>query len=508
MTSLLRAPSGAFRVGVDVATQFLSIATNFIDRLFLTGLALRVLGVAGFQYWSVAMSLSALLSVLDFGCLMNFSNMVVHARERGDLALSVRLYERANTIFLSIGSVALLGGMAIAFFPALQNFVGLNPRQFAAQAPLVLGLLVVATGVKLFLSNAMAVYRANLRFARGSTVSAIVDLLRILGTVAGLLIGQNLIGAAAGHALGTCLGLVLMMLDIARTMPSYRYRFRSPRSADMQGAIRTSLAFAAPYIPITIVNQGPVLLLNGHATQGSSMVAIFVLLRTLSNVIRTIILKVTNVIGMEAARLAIRGEERVAYRLLDLIGWQIAVIVAFIAGTLLAGGEIFVRFWTGKSGLFDPVILAIMLAPLVLAPTYLIATSFLQYLNTPRIWTAGMFAQLPAAALIYVLLGGQGELLRISAAIFLAELIGLAIPVALAIGGRLRTATIFHEIARSVAAAALATAAYLAIRWLIDWFGGGPGALMIAVTILALPYLAIAALPLIPIRTLLKERRT
>ncbi|WP_066584642.1 hypothetical protein [Sphingomonas pruni] len=481
--------------------------TSFIDRLFLTGLALRVLGVAGFEYWSVAMSLSALLSVLDFGCLMNFSNMVVHARERDNLALSVRLYQRANTIFLIIGSVAALGGMIIAISPSLQNFVGLNARQFDTEAPLVLGLLVIATGVKLVFANAMSVYRANLRFARGSTINAFVDLLRILGTILGLLIGRNLVGAAAGHTFGTCLGLFLMMADITRTMPHYRYRFRSPLSEDMRGALRTSLAFAAPYIPITILNQGPILLLNSHTAAGSSVLAIFVLLRTLSNVIRTIIIKVTNVLGMEAARLAIRGEEGVAERLLDLIGWQIAATAACIAGALLAGGEIFVRLWTGKSGLFDPLILAIMLAPLVLAPTYLIAASFLQYRNTPRIWTTGMFAQLPAAALIYVLLTGQSELLRISAAAFLGELVGLALPMALAIGGQLRVMTILRETLRTLAAGALAAGAFLVTRWLINWLGGGGDALLIASLILALPYLAIAALPLLPIRNLLKERR-
>ncbi|WP_066807257.1 hypothetical protein [Sphingomonas asaccharolytica] len=505
MTKRLRAPAGGARVGLDIATQFLSVGTSFIDRLFLTGLALRVLGVAGFEYWSVAMSLSALLSVLDFGCLMNFSNMVVHAKERGDRALSARIYGRANTIFLVIGCAAALGGLTIALSPALQNFLGLNARQFVGQAPIVLGLFAVATGFKLTVSNAMAAYRANLQFARGSTISAFVDLLRILGTIAGLQIG-GLVGAAAGHAFGICIGLLLMMVDISRTMPEYRYRLRSPRSEEMRGVFGTSLAFAAPFIPITIMNQGPVLLLNGHAALGSSTVAIFVLLRTLSSVIRTIMLKVTNVLGMEAARLAVRGEEGVARRLLDLMGWQMTAITSYLAGVLLAGGSIFVQFWTGKSGLFDPLVLAMMLAPLVLTPTYLVATSFLQYRNTPRVWTVGMFAQLPAAALVYFGLAGQSELLRISAAAFLGELVGLAIPVTLAIGGGVHI-TIIREISRTVAAAVLTAVAYMTMRWLIEQLGMSLGGLAVGSMIMLLPYVAIAALPLIPIRALLMERR-
>lgn len=197
-----------------------------------------------------------------------------------------------------------------------------------------------------------------------------------------------------------------------------------------------------------------------------------------------------------------------ARRLLDLIGWQMTAITSYLAGALIAGGNIFVRFWTGKSDLFDPVILAIMLAPLVLTPTYLVATSFLQYRNTPRIWTVGMFAQLPAGAMIYLMLAGQSELLRISAATFLGELVGLAIPVTLAIGGGLCSARILREISRTAAATALASAAFVTIRYLIDQLGGGMGELTIASAITALPYLAIAALPLIPIRALLKERRS
>ena len=66
----------------------------------------------------------SLLAIFDLGCMMNFSNMVVHARERGDVERSETLYAQSNVIFLVIGLVALSVGCAIAGVPKLQALIG------------------------------------------------------------------------------------------------------------------------------------------------------------------------------------------------------------------------------------------------------------------------------------------------------------------------------------------------------------------------------------------------
>lgn len=503
-----RSPTGVRRVGLDIATQAFPIAVNFVDRLVLTGLMLRVLGVARFEYWSVALSLAALLSILDFGCLMNFSNMVVKEKELGRIDRSVMVYHQSNMIFFAIGLAAAVSGTVIAIMPGLQEAFGLSAGKYPQQAEAVLIIISLATGIKLATSNMIAVYRANLLFGRGSILTGAADLARIVGTGLGAILGEGLVGAAIGHLAGTIAGIGLIMLDVHNKAPAYTYALEWPRASEMRGVIGKSLAFAAPLIPISLVNQGPVLLLNGRSSLGSGVVAIFVLMRTLSNVARTLIIKVTNVLGMETARLSIRGETAVAHRLLDLLGWQLAVVMGCVGGLTLSMGRIFVQLWTGRTDLFDPVILGMMLAPLVLAPSYLLGVAHLQYRNVPMVWTVGTFVHVLVAIPIYFSLGGYSDLIRVTAAIFGGELLGLAFPVAVALAGVPSAATIAREVLRMAVSVAIVAGSFAFAGWLTSFTGAHtPVALLLAAGVAALPSLALAIFFARPLADLLKRRR-
>ena len=508
MIGSFRSRTGIGRVSLDIINQAFPIIVSFIDRLVLTAIMLRVLGVTHFEYWSVALSLAALLSILDFGCLMNFSNMVVREKELGNTEKSVLIYHQSNTIFFVIGSIAALGGLLIAFSSESQNLLGLRAGDDPHLRAAILVIISIASGAKLATSNMMAVYRANLLFGRGSIVSGLADLARIAGTCIGVLASGGLIGAALGHLAGTVLGIGAVMFDVRNKAPKYSYALKLPRSADMHGVIGKSLAFAAPLIPLSFMNQGPVLLLNGKSSPGSGVVAVFVLMRTLSNVARILISKVTNVLGMEIARLSIRGEAAVAQRLLDILGWQLAVATGCMGGVALSMGQTFVHLWTGKENLFDPVVLGIMLGPVVLAPSYLLGVAYLQYRNVPLVWTIGTFAQVAVAILIYLSLGDYSELIRVTGGVFGGELFGLALPVAIAVGGAINARVVVRELLRTAVSVSIVIASY-ALADYFRWMTGArsPLALILASGVAALPSIALAAILAQPLTNLLKGRR-
>ena len=353
---------------------------------------------------------------------------------------------------------------------------------------IVLLALSIASGAKLATTNAIAAYRACLLFGRGTIMTAIGELCRITATIAGIMVSHDLIGAAAGHLVGTLAGILLVQGDIWRKMPGYRYRWRSPLSDEIKGSWKTSLAFAAPLLPMTAMLQVPVLFLSGHSAVGAGVVATFVLTRTMSNLLRTLVWQATNVLGMEVARLIVRGRTAIVRRLLDLLSWQMAIALGSVTGILLAAGGQFVLLWTGSEQLFDPVVLAIMVSPFVLAPTYLLGTALLNYNNTPKIWSIGTYAQIAAAAIIYMLLGGTPILLRVAASVYAGELVALALPVATAAWGPLRPAGLFKELTRTAASVAAGALAYMLTLLAASWIGmGSIPAFLVAISLAALP---------------------
>lgn len=460
------------RVVLDVASQALPVATTILDRVLLTSILVRGLGVERFEYWSLAIAAAGLLAIVDSGCLMNFSNLVARHVERGDHAKAVAVYRQSNTIFTLLGLLATLIALVLAASPSLQQFAGVAPGPFAGDAFVVILALGAATALRLALSNLTTIYRVKLEFARGTALNALADLLRIFAVATAVASGGGLREAALAHLLATFAGLsAIAIADAGARHRDFRFALSTPRGPDLSGSVRNSLAFGLPLIPFIAINQVPVLLLGGDTRLGSGAIALFVLMRTLANVAQTAIGKVFNVLAMEIARHALRGDDARARALLTPLGRLSAVVFGICAGTLIGLGSPLTILWTGEAELYDHRVIALLMAPMIIAPAYLLSRAYVQYRNTPLIWTVGAFAHVALALLIYFLFERLDPVIRISLALSLGEILALSIPLTVAAMGGWKPRVLLEQAANTAIALA-SLAATVAVCRVAELVGG------------------------------------
>ena len=399
---------------LDLGSQSLTILSLLIERLFVVGLLVHRLGVAQFERWSLIVATVTMLTMIDLGTQTTFSNRMSRAAHRGDIAEAIEIFRQSNTIFAALAAIVTAATVSVALSGSVQNWLGFQPL-LDGQEQLVALALGVSVALKLATTNFTGVYRANLAFARGTLISAINEIFRIGCGIAGLLLFGSMAALAIAMLAATALSMALVVpLDIRRRFLGFAWTWRRPRHLTTHRSLPESLMFAAMYLPSVVLTQVPVLLIGTRAAQG--VLAGYVLLRTIANVVRMLSQRVTTILGMDLGRLETQsrlGELQTAYRQLSII-----VAVSFaIAGTLLwTWGGLLLHLWAGPAVHYEPLLLAIMLLPLMIIPGTQINIQLLTYGHRPGSFAAAVIVQTVGAALLAFLLPIDAIALRLRCA--------------------------------------------------------------------------------------------
>lgn len=470
---------------IDVGAQAAPIVATLVERILLTALVVQRLGVERFEMWSLILATVTLLTLVDLGTRVTFSNRIAASANAGDPARAGVIYRESNTIFLGLGTLVFGLTLAFAFSAHTQHWLGfdqpLDGREQAVAVCIGFGI-----AVRMAVANASAVYRANLAFARGTVVVALSELARAGAMVVSVIIWPNLLSPAVATAVvsGVTYG-VLIPIDFARHFPSYRFALSRPTAISLHRAVPESAMFATSYLPNVLLVQIPVMLIGSRSVSG--VLAAFVLMRTIANSLRSLTQSFLGVIGMELGRLENQGrmgELRIAYSKLSLL---VSISFGGICGFVWSWGGLLVAWWTGRPALFDPMLLAIMLAPLVITPVTQLVIPFLTYAHRPERVATSIVAQVLAVLMLSLLIPVSSLALRLSLAISGGEILALA-PIAYfsanqIVGGRLATFA-FSSIAVSVGTAGAVTAMVLVVqRWSYSATGLLISAIPIAVVI-------------------------
>ena len=485
------------RATLDIVSQSSSVAVSMLDRILLTGLLVRLWGIPGFERWTTIAAGVALLAVFDLGCQMNFGNRIANENHAGRRDISVRVYGESNAIFVGLGLLAIAFAVAICLHADLRSAIGLRHLD-AWDDRIIIFNLGAATALKLALTNLSSVYRANLRFARGTVIASSAELIRIVAILATAGTGLGLETASFAVLAATVAGYALLMpIDIARLFPDYRYRIARPTRLTTRKMVQTSGLYAVPMIPNIILVNVPVIILGASSQAQAGLLAGFVLLRTFTNFLRMLIQKVIFVVGMELASLHARDRHTDLAALYPILSNFIAACLGYALGLVTVyGGEVF-QLWVGSRALYDPLMLAIMAAPLILTPSALVANAFLQYANKPLFSALGAALQLGLAILIGWLAPIENLALRMTVAVYVAELVGFSIPVIYAASMELRGPQLVKTLSSTMISLALFAAIVMTGTTLNAAFTGGAG-LYLSFAITALLFAAIPALLLKP----------
>lgn len=470
---------------IDLGAQLAPIVATLVERILLTALVVRRLGVERFEMWSLILATVTLLTLVDLGTRLTFSNRMAAAANRGDVARAVAIYRESNSIFLGLGMLVFGLTLAFAFWTPVQHLLGFD-RPLDNSERVVAACLGLGIAVRMAVGNVSAVYRVNMSFARGTIVIAVSEVARAIAMVVAVIVWPSLLAPAIATVAVTIATYgVLIPVDLARLYVPYRFAFSRPTAISLHRAVPESVMFATSYLPNVLLVQIPVMLVGSRSASGA--LAAFVLMRTISNSLRSLTQSFLGVLGMELGRLESQDrmlELRIAYSRLSLL---VSVSFGAICGFVWNWADLLVTWWTGRVALFDPTLLAVMLAPLVIAPVAQLTIPFLTYAHRPGRVAASIVAQVLAVFVLALAIPGHSLALRLSLAISGGEILALA-PIAYfsanqIVGGQVAKFALINMLVSLGAAGAVGVIVMLARMWSVSAIGLIGSAIPIAVVV-------------------------
>jgi hypothetical protein len=204
----------------------------------------------------------------------------------------------------------------------------------------------------------------------------------------------------------------------------------------------------------------------------TSLLAAFVLMRTLSSMPRTLLQQFGTVLGQECGRRIAIADRVGAVRIVGEGARLYAVTSGLATGLLLGAGSEISGLWTGRVDHFRFDYLLAAVAPMVLGAFAVLAHNILTNTNAPLFGTAARWLQLVLTAVGVALLPIADPGLRMLAALSLGEVVGF-VPLAYHGVSRLvpGTDTWFHirESVVSAVTAIVATALTYGVLAVAPW---------------------------------------
>jgi len=366
------------RVGQNVMGQLASMLVSVLDRILVVGLLLRYWGPDKFSDWSVLQAAAMLLSFAELGMQFYFLNLQQAAFARGDRDAFARAVALALGAYggLSVALAAALT-MVVSFIPSIFTLQTLDPSE-SRVVFLLLGLGVISGFGRAVVSS---VYAATARFARGVILQALIQFVLTCTMIAAILLGGGPVALAAIFFLAWGPGgLAANLFDMWRTTEWARVAPALPTMRELRDGVRHVKWFAFQQGGPVLWLQLPVMILNYFNIAGA-LLASFLVLRTCGNLIRQCINFAVVGVGIEIAAILHRDSERRALHLAQDTGMLISALSGAMAAVLLGMGEPLIRYWTRDPALFDPVIAALLVAPVVLTAPLQSIISLLLFSN-------------------------------------------------------------------------------------------------------------------------------
>lgn len=413
----------ATRIAREYFAQIFAFAVSMFDRVVLVGILIRLWGVEQFAAWTVALSVAGMIALFDFGLNLYFSNRLFFAVEQGEKERARHILGAGN---FALACASLFGAGAVTL---LYLIFGDGAEGINGQADLLwpLIILAVATAARQAMAVQYAVYRAHQQFFRQTMIFSLGDLLRIIVVIGAVALGGGIITVSFVY-LGAMIlfSLLLPIWDSARLYPDFQFSFALPDKEERQRALGTSLQYWVQSAVSTAITFAPTFLL-GVTGASALVIAQFALMRTLANLVRSVLQLFTNVFGLEAAR-------RIAVD--DISGLTsvyrestrfLAVQMAGSAGMLAALAKPLFGYWTGTPALYDNGLFWLAIGAPLLLPTLSMALQVLICANQPKALVSGRLAQLVLSVLAYFILPFENVALRMMAALAIGEVLGLGI---------------------------------------------------------------------------------
>lgn len=477
------------RVARGLAALVFGQGIRTFGHVLLVPLYLRYWSATAYGEWLALASLTAYLSAFDLGINTAGVNRLTQSHARGDTEAYAQDQASALAFYGVVAGAGSVLLAAAAWLLPLADWLGLRaiPSDEAGWVAWLLGVQILLAMPVGFLAS---VYRTTGRLAwtewLGNTRA--LAALALVPVVLGL--GGGMPALAAAQLLPLSAVGAFVLWDIQRRWPAFVPRLSLARMAALRGLLAPSLLFALMTLANALTLQGSVLLIVSRL--GGAVVAVFVVSRTLTNLIRQTVFTVNNALWPHLTALEATGDYQ-GLRLMHRLSVLGSVVLSVTAAAALweVGGEV-ITSWTGGRLVPDMLLLHLLLVQLVLQAPWVASSVLPVAFNRPQVVAMASVA---------------ASVIGLAVAALLMDTLGAgAVPVGLIVGEALacyvfvpreacRLARADHRVfaVRQWGTLALAVALAFPAAWLAAWAVPGPLALrwiLVGVTALATSALA------------------
>lgn len=417
------------RIGREYVAQIAAFVVALSDRLFIPAVFLRMLGVASFSAWSIAIATGGFVSVLEFGVTRFFTNRLIELVERGEDEEAARVYRVAVTFLVAFVVVALTV-IALCFGYLVK---GVGDPVVDRQLPLLAIPVTLAAAVLQLISVRQALYRAHREFVAETWIRLVGEATRVAAVVIGALAGFDLLTVCWIWLAATLAFVVLPIWVHTRIRyPRFADRMSLPRHSESAEIVRVAPGLWLQLMFTTLFATLPVLAI-GAISAAPAIIAQFVLMRTLANFVRQILQMFANVFAIELARRHARGDTGGFATTFKETNRFLAAQTAVASATLFVLAAPLFTMWTGRPQLYDPVMLLLAILPPLLFPSMMLTVEALAYANRPWPLVRARLLQVALTVATFALLSGWHAGLRMMTALFVGECIGMGLLMAFSI---------------------------------------------------------------------------
>jgi O-antigen/teichoic acid export membrane protein len=311
----------------------------------------------------------------------------VHDRARpGDAELRRNRYAEIlhSSLYWSLAiTTGALGvvSLALALAPLDDWFqLKLTPRSVAAVVATLLAVRVLTSIPQGLIAG---IYRTLGEFPRGRMITNLQRILFFALSIAAVMAGGGLRTVAAVQLIPWITGVAFAVWDLRRRHPEISLGIERRNLSLAISLLGPSSQFLLIQLGVAVSLQGSTLMVG--TVLGSAAVAVFVIQRTLVNLIRQLASSITNALWPEITVLEYQSQHAKLQRVHLLMVKTLLAISVATAIFLHFGGRDLFELWTRNRVDYDPVLMDAFLLLLILQTPWLVSSTLLTATNHLRL---------------------------------------------------------------------------------------------------------------------------
>jgi O-antigen/teichoic acid export membrane protein len=387
-TADLRSRHATRRFVHGVLGNIFSQVINVLGQLVLVPLFLLWWGKQLYGEWLVLSAAVAYAVLLDFGMQTYVVNRLNQCYARGELREYRRILHSALLWSLLVSSAGLLLLIpSLAMLPVNRWFQLVLTGRSATTLICVLLAVQILGAIPLGVLG--GVYRSVGEYARSVAIGNVHRLIQFGLTALVVLAGGELRAVAASNVLILLVVIIYVCFDLKRRYPEIGLGLADAEIKLAASFLAPSALFFLIQSTTAITLQGTTLIVSG--TLGAGMVAVFVTLRTLSNLTRQLTNAIYSTLWPELTAMSAKNESdklRKVYLLSSKLLLGISVTAALF---LHYCGQDIIRLWTRQRVTYDGSLMDAFLLLLITQSWWMSSSLLLSSSNNHRLLSICQF---------------------------------------------------------------------------------------------------------------------